>query len=186
MCRARRSDSSSKSCVLNVIFHVENLIMTSGTFIPVRFNTSLRFVERCAVCPSWLSEEHRLAANTQSDLFPTSFCRQPFRVNFSTGPRWPWTQRAHQPAVITPCKWHLGPFNTPGVVSLQLVRRLSPGTHLWSPKEGRDRESSVHSFSRYFHCFCFLYYMSATQVSSPSLANLKCMVSTHSFVHLSV
>lgn len=53
---------------------------------------------------SWRTSRPRAPRRT----FPTSFLRRSFRSHFPTGPRWPPTQRAGQPAVITPCKCHLG------------------------------------------------------------------------------
>lgn len=70
----------------------------------------------------------------RSDLSPPHFVGSPFRDHFSTGPRWPSTQRAGPASGNYTMQMPFRPFNTAGVVSPQLVRRLSPAAHahLWS------------------------------------------------------
>lgn len=91
---------------------------------------------------------------------PHFFSGEPFRDNFSTGPQWPPTQRASQPAVITPCKCHLVLLIWPVSYRFNWFAVYHPEhTHLWCPEEGRGPGwgSSVHSFIWKFPFFCFFF-----------------------------
>lgn len=78
----------------------------------------------------------------------------PVQGRFSTGLQRAPTQRTSQPAVITPCKCHLGLLMQPVEYRLNWFAGYHPArTHICGAQRRRGGGSSVHSFIWKF-CFC--------------------------------
>lgn len=82
-----------------------------------------------------------------------------FGDNFSTGSRWPLTQREGQPAVITPCKCHLGLLIEPVLYHFNWFGLYHPAhTHICGAQRMRGAGSHLLFIHVDMSSLCFLFH----------------------------
>lgn len=169
------ADGVKVSRLPNVIFHVENIIiparnLNTGGQPGAIFNSLLGNAEKGRSEPlkkekvahtkkktalafrAPVSCEH--AAALTSPHLSHLIISAPVQGRFSTGLQRAPTQRTSQPAVITPCKCHLGLLMQPVEYRLNWFAGYHPArTHICGAQRRRGGGSSVHSFIWKF-CFC--------------------------------
>lgn len=170
------ADGIKVSRLPNVIFHDENIIiparnLNTGGPPGAIFNSLLGNAEKGRSEPlkkekvahtkkktalafrAPVSCEHA-AALTSPHLSHLIFSA-PVQGRFSTGLQRAPTQRTSQPAVITPCKCHLGLLMQPVEYRLNWFAGYHPArTHICGAQRRRGGGSSVHSFIWKFCFFC--------------------------------
>lgn len=170
------ADGVKVSRLPNVIFHVENIIiparnLNTGGQPGAIFNSLLGNAEKGRSEPlkkekvahtkkktalafrAPVSCEH--AAALTSPHLSHLIISAPVQGRFSTGLQRAPTQRTSQPAVITPCKCHLGLLMQPVEYRLNWFAGYHPArTHICGAQRRRGGGSSVHSFIWKFCFFC--------------------------------
>lgn len=170
------ADGVKVSRLPNVIFHDENIIiparnLNTGGQPGAIFNSLLGNAEKGRseplkkekVAPTKkktalafrapVSCEH--AAALTSPHLSHLIISAPVQGRFSTGLQRAPTQRTSQPAVITPCKCHLGLLMQPVEYRLNWFAGYHPArTHICGAQRRRGGGSSVHSFIWKFCFFC--------------------------------
>lgn len=170
------ADGVKVSRLPNVIFHDENIIiparnLNTGGQPGAIFNSLLGNAEKGRSEPlkkekvahtkkktalafrAPVSCEH--AAALTSPHLSHLIISAPVQGRFSTGLQRAPTQRTSQPAVITPCKCHLGLLMQPVEYRLNWFAGYHPArTHICGAQRRRGGGSSVHSFIWKFCFFC--------------------------------